>query len=206
MANKRKTREERIKEIHDAAFEVFASKGFHRTTMEDVIARTELSKGGFYYYYSSTKEIMIDMMRVGNLYYMEYNPFMRKLDQVETLAEKIDIAMEAFLEKSLVVTDARKVYTMFLHEVLYDREYWDVFIELETEFHKYILSKLGLSKKCMDDETFKANIIFISRLMNGMLFAQNMSLEPEVLLNKREEIKEMIYPFFKKMIIADCNM
>ncbi len=58
----KKTREERTQEILDAATDVFLEKGFKQTTMEDIIRRTSLSKGGFYYYYKSTREILLDVM------------------------------------------------------------------------------------------------------------------------------------------------
>ena len=43
---KRSIRETRKKEILDAAKKVFIEKGFDATTMEDIIGKTSLSKGG----------------------------------------------------------------------------------------------------------------------------------------------------------------
>jgi len=71
MRNKRKTREERLCEILEAGKKVFLKKGYENATMEDIIAETELSKGGFYYYYSDKKEIMIDIMKSSNIMYMK---------------------------------------------------------------------------------------------------------------------------------------
>ena len=44
-----KSKSERKKEIMEAAKSVFLEKGFEKTTMEDIIAETSLSKGGFYH-------------------------------------------------------------------------------------------------------------------------------------------------------------
>ncbi len=57
-----KHREERIEEILNAATEVFLEKGYSNTTMEDIINATTLSKGGFYYYFKSTKEIFFRIL------------------------------------------------------------------------------------------------------------------------------------------------
>ena len=64
----RKTKEERCKEIMEAAGSVFFDKGYRNTTMEDIIAKTSLSKGGVYQYYKSTKAIMFDIMQAGNYF------------------------------------------------------------------------------------------------------------------------------------------
>ncbi|MDD7761652.1 MAG: TetR/AcrR family transcriptional regulator [Ezakiella sp.] len=58
----------RKKEIRDAAMMAFKKKGFLNTTMEDVVALTSLSKGGVYYYYKNTVDIMHDIMIDGMHY------------------------------------------------------------------------------------------------------------------------------------------
>ena len=50
-AVKRLSEEERKKEIMDSATEVILEKGLEKTTMEEIIAGTSLSKGGVYHYY-----------------------------------------------------------------------------------------------------------------------------------------------------------
>ncbi len=63
-----KSKRERKKEIMEAAKSVFLEKGFEKTTMEDIIAETSLSKGGFYHYYASTTDILHDLMIEGIAY------------------------------------------------------------------------------------------------------------------------------------------
>lgn len=58
----------RKKEIREAAMMAFKKKGFLNTTMEDVVALTSLSKGGVYYYYKNTVDIMHDIMTDGMHY------------------------------------------------------------------------------------------------------------------------------------------
>lgn len=58
----RKTREERENEILEAALKVFLQKGYRKTTMEDIINETTLSKGGFYHYFGSTKKIFFAVL------------------------------------------------------------------------------------------------------------------------------------------------
>ncbi len=57
----RKTKEERLEEIRQAAIRCFLEKGYRFTTMEDIVAQTTLSKGGVYRYYSGTREILLTL-------------------------------------------------------------------------------------------------------------------------------------------------
>ncbi|MDU6784451.1 MAG: TetR/AcrR family transcriptional regulator, partial [Peptoniphilus harei] len=50
---KLKVGEKRKLEILEAAMKCFLEKGFQNTTMEDVIEKVSLSKGGVYYHYGS---------------------------------------------------------------------------------------------------------------------------------------------------------
>lgn len=63
-----KAKSERKKEILEAATKIFLKKGFEKTSMEDIIAATSLSKGGFYHYYSNTTDILHDLMLEGIAY------------------------------------------------------------------------------------------------------------------------------------------
>ena len=65
---KRLNAAERRKEIMDAAAKIIALKGLEKTTMEEIIAGTKLSKGGVYHYYRSVIEIFKDIMLEGIKY------------------------------------------------------------------------------------------------------------------------------------------
>lgn len=70
IANK-EIRDIRKNEILTAAKKAFVEKGFEACTMEDIIAKTSLSKGGFYYYYKNTVDILHDLMSEGIRYRFE---------------------------------------------------------------------------------------------------------------------------------------
>lgn len=199
MNSIRKTREERVQEIWKAAKMAFLDSGFSSTTMEDIIRRTGLSKGGFYHYYGNKKDILMDMMRHGNHMYMNFNPFMLKLKPSLPNKEKIQIVMEAILDKCLDVTGDKRIYTMFVYEAMYDVEIWKLYLELERDFLVYICSKLGDSHIPDSD-----NFVFISRMISAVLSFQHISNEPEFLMEKRQEIKEMMQPSLEK-IFKDFN-
>jgi len=51
----RPSREERREQILEAARDVFAEKGYHRATVEDIVARVEVARGTFYLYFEDKR-------------------------------------------------------------------------------------------------------------------------------------------------------
>ncbi|HEV2439629.1 MAG TPA: TetR/AcrR family transcriptional regulator [bacterium] len=45
-----------------AAMEVFAERGYHGTTVDDVVAASVTSKGAFYHYFSSKRNVFLTLM------------------------------------------------------------------------------------------------------------------------------------------------
>jgi AcrR family transcriptional regulator len=65
-ARKRKPRskeryEERRQEVVDIAARVFAERGFHATSIDDLVEATGLQRGGLYHYMDGKKELLIDI-------------------------------------------------------------------------------------------------------------------------------------------------
>lgn len=55
--------EERKAQIYQAALTCFNRKGYHRTTMDDIVAESGLSKGTLYWYFKSKKELFISLFQ-----------------------------------------------------------------------------------------------------------------------------------------------
>ena len=55
--------EERKAQIYQAALTCFNRKGYHRTTMDDIVADSGLSKGSLYWYFKSKKELFLGLFR-----------------------------------------------------------------------------------------------------------------------------------------------
>jgi AcrR family transcriptional regulator len=48
----------RLNEILDAAEQLFVQKGYEQTTINDILAKVEISKGAFYHYFKSKEDAM----------------------------------------------------------------------------------------------------------------------------------------------------
>ncbi|NYB52265.1 MAG: TetR/AcrR family transcriptional regulator [Methanobacteriaceae archaeon] len=93
----RKSREERIDEITQAAIEVFLEKGFENTTMEAIAQKAGVSKGGLYHHFKSKDMIMI----MAN--------------------EKISSKVQEFMENSMKFTSASEGILYYIENYI---RYW----------------------------------------------------------------------------------
>jgi AcrR family transcriptional regulator len=50
--------DERKQELLEAAFELFYEKGYHKTSINDIISRVGVTKGAFYYYFKSMDDVV----------------------------------------------------------------------------------------------------------------------------------------------------
>tara|TARA_B100002052_G_C15492350_1_gene423448 strand:- start:234 stop:419 length:186 start_codon:yes stop_codon:yes gene_type:complete len=55
-------KQNRKNQILNAAFEVFVRKGYAKTTMDDIVVVSKLSKGALYHYYKSKKELFLGLI------------------------------------------------------------------------------------------------------------------------------------------------
>ena len=55
--------EERKAQIYQAALVCFSRKGYHQTTMDDIVAESGLSKGSLYWYFKSKKELFLSLFQ-----------------------------------------------------------------------------------------------------------------------------------------------
>ena len=53
---------DRKKQILEAALKIFIKKGYAKTTMDDIVGLSGLSKGALYHYYKSKKDLFLDLI------------------------------------------------------------------------------------------------------------------------------------------------
>ncbi|UTC63541.1 TetR/AcrR family transcriptional regulator [Treponema sp. OMZ 787] len=200
----RKTREERSLEIIEAAKTVFLKKGFRHTTMEDIVAATTLSKGGVYQYFKSTKAIMFAIMEAGN--YFRYKRNEEIFNAVKDIDDIYEIVTQALMIKLFDEVPEKRLYLMFLAEIIYDKEYEELFLQLEDQAHKFISENLehlfvrkNLAGKKIKYKTNKAGKLY-SRFFNGILIMYEL-FEDKTIFDKKE-IHDLIYSFVKKSFVV----
>ena len=106
--------------IIDAAWQLFHEKGYDDTTIEDIIARSETSKGTFYHYFEGKDSLLSSLSNVFDSYYVtlypSLDPEMNAVDKLITLCiqahqmifEQIQLNVLSYLYSSQVVTKGDK--------------------------------------------------------------------------------------------------
>ena len=185
----RKSREARIEEIHNAALKVFLEKGYRNTTMEDIIEVTSLSKGGFYHYYKSTKEIIFAMMQRGNYNYLSQF----KLNDNPTIEEICDLVAGMMVRRIQEKTPKRSLYIMFACEMLYDDDFRELYRVIERETFNIIEKRI---KKYLPDFELKNSeeiLTFYEYLINGLMLSRNLFQDEKTMKNQEKRLYKMMY-------------
>jgi TetR/AcrR family fatty acid metabolism transcriptional regulator len=82
--------------ILEAAVNVFASKGYHDTKVDDIVAESNTSKGSFYFYFPSKQDIFLALV---DTFADLLESRLRDRLQAETSGvERVDLALRACLE------------------------------------------------------------------------------------------------------------
>lgn len=112
----RRAPEERKAEIKAAATQLFLEKGFNATTMENIVERVSLSKGGVYRIYPSTgailSDIILDGMHVRNAFYE------RRAQELAASSGCLDarVLAQVVCEGMLLSPEVAALYAEFLME------------------------------------------------------------------------------------------
>ncbi len=185
----RKSKEERMQEIRNSAIKVFVKKGYRNTTMEDIINETTLSKGGFYRYYKNKKDILIDIMRLGNQHRL--NKFKKLYNDIAEKTSLNKVMLNFTLNKLFDEKPFVDLYVMFISEIIYDESIKELFYEIEKESFNNVIDLIKDNYSSDEIKYFQNNYVFFSRIMNGMLFIDEIFKEQNVFYENEEKIKKI---------------
>ena len=200
----RKTKEERCREIREAAKKVFLKKGYRNTTMEDIVAATSLSKGGVYQYYKSTKAVMFDIMQSGNFFRHSRTQEIIK-EGLEAQTDIFEIITRVLEAKLFDRVREKKLYLMFLSEMPYDKETEALHRKLEKQSFELALSAFEENSETvpqlrqMAKKFLYADMLLYSRMFIGIIMSYELFSDKKVFDSKRKESHALFYAFIKKM-------
>lgn len=193
----RKSRSEREQEIISAATKVFLRKGYRGTTMEDVIAETTLSKGGFYHYFKSTREIFFAIMdgyaraEVSHLKALE--------SSCGSKDEFIDRVSAYLAQKVLSKSEERDIYLMGASETFYDPEYLEYLNKME---HRYVAELGGYCTKRFPDraeEEITAKLELLSELLHALIISCHLFKKEGFYRENQKFVKKMFAGILAEM-------
>lgn len=193
MSRVRMNKEERKKQIQNYALDLFLSQGFKNTTMDEIREASGLSAGGLYHHYSSTYEILYDIMKDGSVL---RGKSIQKT--VESFGNTINpqIMAEIWVDKMIADNKYIPVYVMFLCEIKNDVKLNKLYKKIKAmtiqEFSQ-LLRKLNYIPPTEEEFDFLTNIINSSLLGCEILNAR------ENYLKNREYLLLMLESYFAKI-------
>lgn len=185
---KMKVGEKRKLEILEAAKKCFLDKGFQNTTMEDVIEKVSLSKGGVYYHYGSTYEMIYDFMKSGIKYRGEKN---KTIDTSKLTS--LDAITEIMMERIYDENEFKSIYAIFLKLQNEDKRLCEMFENLKETNTEILLSAFPSNDKIssiFEDE-------FLVTFVNTLILGYESLNQKEIFIENKETIKKMLEEYLK---------
>ena len=185
---KLKVGEKRKLEILEAAKKCFLEKGFQNTTMEDVIEKVSLSKGGVYYHYGSTYEMIYDFMKSGIKYRGEKN---KTIDTSKLTT--LDAITEMMMERIYDENEFKSIYAIFLKLQNEDKRLCEMFENLKETNTEILSSAFDPNDKLssiFEDE-------FLVTFVNTLILGYESLNQKEIFIENKETIKKMLEDYLK---------
>ena len=189
---KLKVGEKRKLEILEAAKKCFLEKGFQNTTMEDVIEKVSLSKGGVYYYYGSTYEMIYDFMKLGIKYRGEKN---KTIDTSKLTS--LDAITEIMMERIYDENEFKSIYAIFLKLQNEDKRLCEMFENLKETNTEILLSAFPPDDKLssiFEDE-------FLVTFVNTLILGYESLNQKEIFIENKKTIKKMSEDYLREKLI-----
>ena len=153
MAPKLVDREEKRREIAFAAVEVFGTKGFERTRMEDVAKAASVGKGTIYEYFKNKEELMTGAFEA--LFTDMMAGMMPEPDPQRDAADTLRLIMDRTIAAAQEIGHAYRFFLEYmLHASRSDKTH-DFLAEVLTMYREWLT---GLIESGMDDGLFRDDI------------------------------------------------
>ena len=189
---KLKVGEKRKLEILEAAKKCFLEKGFQNTTMEDVIEKVSLSKGGVYYHYVSTYEMIYDFMKSGIKYRGEKN---KTIDTSKLTS--LDAITEMMMERIYDENEFKSIYAIFLKLQNEDKRLCEMFENLKetnTEILSSVFDPNDKLSSIFEDE-------FLVTFVNTLILGYESLNQKEIFIENKKTIKKMLEGYLREKLI-----
>jgi TetR/AcrR family transcriptional regulator len=143
--------EERRRQIMDAALACFARKGYHNTTMDDIVAESGLSKGTLYWYFKSKDELFASLIKS---FFLDMRQDIDGiLEQHTTASGRLRAIAQGFVQFFHETEDFFSVFFEFWMQSTLNEELNQLFSNVLVQYKKVIA---GIIAEGMRTGEFKA--------------------------------------------------
>lgn len=156
-------RKEKKNLILETALELFAENGFHATSISQIAKKAKISKGLTYNYFSSKKEILDEIIRVG--FDSIYSNFDFNKDGVLTGEEFI-----YFVRQSFRIIHENNHFWKLYFSLMFQPKVAESFQNDYSEISKNLFSKFYQFIASTGSKNPESDILIVSALLKGAYF------------------------------------
>jgi AcrR family transcriptional regulator len=128
--------EERRQQIMQAALACFARKGYHKTTMDDIVAESGLSKGTLYWYFENKDALFLTLV---NSFFLEIGrDIMTISEQKISASEKLRALAHEFVSFYDEVTEFLTVFFEFYMQGALNEQLNQMFSSMLAQYRDVI--------------------------------------------------------------------
>lgn len=176
---------EKRKMIIDAAVKLFAAKGYHATSIQEIVEKCEIAKGSFYNYFKSKEELLISIFK----YFHESAKInLLKVENDFSLTEREKYMKQINLHIEQMTTNTDFIQMFVREQMVHISEELDQFIHFVRK--ESIEWSGGKVRKIYPD--IEEEYILDCALIVDSLLKQYLSI---LFFDKDSDIKERIAPF-----------
>ncbi|MBI5680561.1 MAG: TetR/AcrR family transcriptional regulator [Methanobacterium sp.] len=187
----RKSKEERINDITNAAMDVFLEKGYENTTMEAIAQKAGVSKGGLYHHFQSKDMILLVVNqkiseKVGGL--------LSKASECSSIKEGILFYIENYLKYWLDHPKDTSFLFLSIAKILDNQELLKYYQQFTVDYMKYFEEAFAMGVELGEfiPHNVKASAITLVAAMDGIL--------SYMLLDEQLNLEEVVKHFEEKFI------
>jgi len=192
----------RKEQILIAAMKVFNRKGYHSTTMDDIVKESRLSKGTLYWHFKSKKELFFNLFDYCmNSYVEEINKIISDNISFEENLKRIGWTV---FKKSENESEFTNVAMEFFNLALRDDKLKEKFNNLYQKIFKYIRQKLNekLKDKGNSNTEIEKTCIIFAAIIDGIILYQTVGLIKE----RPSDIWNFFVENFMKSILKEGDL
>ncbi len=192
MKRTRMERATRKRQIKEATVALVIEKGFNNTSVQDIIDRVSLSKGGFYHYYHNKealfKEILEDSVQLRKDIILDYRDKNSQLPY-ETLV--VELLLNKILDRNIY----KKVFAQLILDMTNNPKLFDLYnqvsLDLTEDLANFFIKEGFVEYLKLNSDAFG---VLITSLMVGVTIFDYHD-DPEF----RVMLKDMIEAYFGKI-------